>query len=1060
MKKVLTGLFVFAMLFTLAAKQTVEQIDGSTTLIRSENGNWAGINGRGLIALLQPHVVLRKTFSLNELPPEVRSSAVSAALRMHLGIVDYSIYDKVKKSPGLKEKFQIAINGHTMDFETSDKRFPLTDNPSKRRRHEWMTLPFPAEWLRESDTLTVSIRKLDGTDDYIYMSIDPTVVNEHSFISGNTGKNFHPTGKAQELMIRLAISTSADAPVESNPMLESEACTLIPAEGKSTGLPIFGYFRQEENAYRFEITPGYRDLGKPMTLLLEGADKARCFDTRNNKIEPPQKSVGGALLITVPPKTELAAVETPTAPRSVTARLTRLADSVRPVRVQQAVMQPPKGAALPVRDICRISGKNAEVDNGTLRMKMNWTSGHLRITELYSYIAQTDLLTDPAKVRLFIVRIGDKDFDIANSPLQSAEVKEGKLTLTFAIPGSDMLAVCRIGNAGEEIVSSLDVINNGKTLRNIKVVHPTLEGLKLSAKPEDDFYLCPTEGGLIANAPCWRREGYGYGGGYCLFAIMDIFSPECGSGFYMRANDPAGEYKHLNFRKGGKITVKGDQELRLWPIMGRLDLPMHYGTSLRDFPGTGLAIDYIERECAPGEKMRYPEAALGAHPGDWHRAMEIYAAWSHKTWPRHHRLSPLANIWNAPGGYGTAQPLVDAYKNPNYPGSRADMTEINGYWTVCEKNSWGAPITGKKGWIFKDPVTGKLVRSYNRGDYGAEGYNPQWGGLPALQEFIRRVRTRMPVMLYTVPRICDSETKLAREHMPQWCAINPVWHFRKKNADPRAPKTPENLIFHYNAYRVCMENPEYQKWLVENLVRVVKETGASGIRLDEFGSPGEICLSTLHPHVPTYRRRHNNHLQAISAMMRDLRAAMTREVGPDVIITSEFIGHDMYNAPQDGALNWLVASNNYAVNPAPINLFRFYFPGCKVFEIDEFRPGAAKRQDWRYWLWNAVGVYNSGLYPVKPHKILRENTDAMGSGKATPLIPSCAPYILINRFESKEKTIWTVLNSDRHTYCGAIMPASDGRHYEELLENRKLTLRDGKLFTTIRPGEVLVIRSK
>ena len=116
MKKILTGLFVFAMLFTLAAKQTVEQIDESTTLIRSENGNWAGINGKGLIALLQPHVVLKKTFSLKGVPAKVRSSAVSAALRMHLGIVDYSIYDKVKKSPGLKEKFQIAINGHTMDF--------------------------------------------------------------------------------------------------------------------------------------------------------------------------------------------------------------------------------------------------------------------------------------------------------------------------------------------------------------------------------------------------------------------------------------------------------------------------------------------------------------------------------------------------------------------------------------------------------------------------------------------------------------------------------------------------------------------------------------------------------------------------------------------------------------------------------------------------------------------------------------------------------------------------------------------------------------------------------
>ena len=1045
-----------------AAEQCIDRIDAATVVIRSENGNWGGINGSGLFAMLSTSTVAEKRFDLKQLPPELIASAKSAALRMHIGILDNNIYTGDNRSPGLRENFEISINGHRMPFKTSNKRFPLTVSPSKPRLHRWMNLGFPAEWLKGASALTVRIRKLDAVDDIVYQSVDPGVSTSFSRVSGDKGKHFSKTwnnsrGKG-EFMIRLVLSSDPEMPAEKNQMMDAKEFSFTPgAPGTPHG--VFGYARQEEQAFRTEITPGFRDNSLPMTVTLEGVKMVRCLDILGSELALRRKQEGGALTVFVPAKVELLALETAAAPKRVRARFTPLKTPLPPVRLQQAVMAPPAGKRQALCDIRKIEGRSALLDNGALRLKFSWDKGLLRIDEIFARDTGVNLVSRPDRFRLFIVRIGEKDFDASNCPVKAAEPEGKGIRTLFELPGTKLAAVWRIRNEGREFISSLEVVNNGASPVKVKVVHPCMDALKISAAPEDDFYLCPTEGGLIAKAPCWRREAYGYGFGYCVFGLLDLFSPEKGGGFYLRADDPTGLYKHFNLRKSGK-PGKGDEELRLWPIMGRLDLTMHYGRSLLDLPGTSFAIDYLERECAPGETVRFPAAAMGGHPGDWHRAMEIYAAWSHKTWRRHAPLSPIAGCWSCAAGAGTGEPLGAFYK-VNHPAPiPADLTEINGYWTVYEKGIWGEKLTEKTHLTFIDPADGKRKLAYIIGDYGRRGYNPQWGGLPALREFIRGIRNRMPLILYAAPRICHSETLLAKEHMPEWCIINPNWHFRKRYAHPLAPTTPKDMVFNFGAYRLCLENPACQQWLEDTIIRVLKETGASGIRLDEFGSSGEICLSTMHKHVPTYRKGHNNHLQAISAMTRRLRERMDREVGKDTLLLTEFIGSDMFNATQDGALSWLTATNDYTVNPAPIQLYRFYFPACKIFEVDEFKPGAAKRKDWRYWLWNGEGAYNSGWYPREILKLLHENNDALGFGKATPLIPTLAPYILINRFEAENgKTVWTVLNTDRKTFHGAIMTAEPGRKYEEILFRRGVETKDGKVITTIHPSEVLVLRS-
>ena len=68
-------------------------------------------------------------------------------------------------------------------------------------------------------------------------------------------------------------------------------------------------------------------------------------------------------------------------------------------------------------------------------------------------------------------------------------------------------------------------------------------------------------------------------------------------------------------------------------------------------------------------------------------------------------------------------------------------------------------------------------------------------------------------------------------------------------------------------------------------------------------------------------------------------------------------------------------------------------------------------------------------------------------------------YILINRFDADNgKKIYTLLNVSPNTFYGEVMAAVNGKEYQELLYDIPLRVKDGKIFLTLRPGKVAVIR--
>jgi len=123
------------------------------------------------------------------------------------------------------------------------------------------------------------------------------------------------------------------------------------------------------------------------------------------------------------------------------------------------------------------------------------------------------------------------------------------------------------------------------------------------------------------------------------------------------------------------------------------------------------------------------------------------------------------------------------------------------------------------------------------------------------------------------------------------------------------------------------------------------------------------------------------------------------------------------------------------VRPTPINLFRFFFPSCKPFEID--RPRQRATNAWM--LWNAVGGFARPYTPAQ-HTMLRENNDVFTSLQTEPLVPTLAPRVYANRFQAAGKVFTTVHNATGHTVEApilAVQPTSD-THFVDMLRGVEL----------------------
>lgn len=1041
-----------------AAPSLFEPVSDGVFVVRDDAGRWDGDMSRSITHQSSAGYQAKKILDLVDVQEDLWNRTRAVRLSIFFMVRDYSPHQSGQTN-GLDEAFEIVVNGKIHRYPTHCGAPVFRDGqPPAIGWHEFeMSKP---ELNKSRNEIVLRKAPSDKNDDYLYLGIDRSQARGNSFVAfdGRTWRQDKLTvpGGEGEYMMRLYLVTrdlSLRArwnPGPPQPLNDPEKLILYAgahgAEQAAQGVRLVA-----GTTARLEWHPLALDLLTPLvaTIEAEGPAAFAWLDEAGNPVPPIDGE--GTFQPTLPAArtNRISGIEV--RPRQQPILLKEVgveaARALHPLPSEINLCPPIAAPAFsleprpPSRTVAEdfIMLENAGTPNNAGLHCRFETGERLRLVSLFNHNTQGEMVNDPDQVYLFLVEIagrrfaGSRDFRCDNIRWTATN----RFVAELSLPDPPLMAALTASMEDEGLRLGLTLTNAGKSPISFKLAFPHLAGLVVSELPPDDYYFFPSGGGIIADTPAYLRRGYG--DHEALYQIIDLFSPARGGGLYLRIDDTEGWHKTLALRK----HLQGVLETDYQRLIVRATPEYQWTNTLAAVPGTSLACEYLRRARGPGESFTPAPAVLAAHPGDWHFAMRAYSAWAHRVWNFRPFPSRLQNVHNMiAAGWGQS-PLFRKSKyrmdflQPSQAGFARTMTdclELMSWWDWSPLGPWSTPfdqltnvlsadqIKRWQPYFVKDPVTGQTMWSNQPGDY--DGYNERFGGLPAFRQAIADYRkSGALVTLYTDPFRLDDASKAGQKFGRQWGVVGPDGE-------------------HTTAYEVwnpCHDVAEVRQWVADTMRRVMRETGADGIRLDEYGHRGWVCFSTNHAH--TFAERGVSQWQkAVAEATRGVRAAMD-EVAPGSVLTVEHPGYDYLLPHLEGCITYDLTAMATPLRPLECNLQRFYFPECKVYELDN----RGVDPDCRKKFWNAVGSFGR-YYPVPYYVILAENADAYHSRDCEPLLrtPAQAPHIYVNRFSAGDKTLYHLYNASGHTFEGpalAIVLDPDKQHLFDLLNAREIPKR-------------------
>ncbi|NQT54257.1 hypothetical protein HQ576_19525, partial [bacterium] len=839
-----------------AKPSTVERVDDQVLVVRDDAGHWDGHGSLSITHQNRAEYQARKILDLSAVPAGAWQAATQVRVSALFCVRDYSRHAKGKAN-GLDEAFEIVVNGKAHRI-ANDSGVPVyLEGKPMTASSRWHDFAIPKGELARGPN-EIILRKVtpEGKvpDDYLYLAIDRTVPGGNSSVKFGARQPWQsdkltiPGGKG-EYMVRLYLIAG-----------RTEFTAKWRPEGKTDDpLRMLAYAGSHGPTTRVEWDPLRLDPLSPVTVAVgvKGRDEV-AFHWLNEKgeaVQPAAKASGPSFEATLPasqhfrPSGIELAKELPI--EAVTLRASR-SYHPRPRRVDMAPrVSLPVGSPVRSGEEFSLKADVAVLANNVMRCEFRREGGRLRLCALSNDVGAVQMVSRPEDCALFLVEVAGKRYagsrDFACRPLEAMTGGRKGFVATLRCDAIGLEAVLAVQLAGG-VKMGLTVTNRSPKPVDFKLAFPHLAGLTASGTPADDYYFFPWGGGIISDAPTLIRRGYGDHA--ALYQIIDLFGPKRGAGLAIRSLDTEGRYKVLALRKHvpGQAELNGD----------KADTPtapeFMWTHSLPAVPGMGVAFEYLRRTRKQGESFEPPAALLEAHAGDWHDAMATYAAWCHDAWtfrPYPNRLTPIINMLAVGWGQGPLHANAKQKRLAPDLGYRADFIqprwdciELMSWWEWAPLGPWRTPWDklearlGKatyaryKSYYVKDPVTGQTMYPINRGDY--DGYNVRWGGLPALRRAIQAYqKAGQLVTLYTDPLLADDNTRLAQAHGKEWCVVKPDGSLRTN----------------YESWNMCHDVAAYRQFVADTMRRVMRETGADGIRLDEYGHAGAACFSKQHKHT-------------------------------------------------------------------------------------------------------------------------------------------------------------------------------------------------------------------
>ncbi len=1020
-----------------AVPSALEPLPGGVTMVRDDAGLWDGHLSLSITHQNRAAYQARKILDTSALPESLWATVKAVRVSALFAVRDYSWHDLPTKN-GLDEAFEVVVNGAVNTFPTNGGAPVYQENAAANL--DWYDLPLPREqFVRGVNEIVLRKAASNKNDDYLYLGIDHSQERGNSAVDFGDGKGWRQDtltipGGLGEYMVRLYLITQDSLETESawepgrTPRLSDPAGLLV-FSGSRHGQPLdAGLLLAPGQSARIEWRPTALDLRHPVTATVAGAGTAMLAWLKapgQARSEPAQAApctatlaAGGAF------RPDGVLVTAGSTPFTLTRLALRATLACRPPPAPTVDLRPevalPAGRPAERPPSCGLRHDEILLQNASLRARFTTTDQRLRLVSLYNEWGAAEMVRQPAAVDLFLVEVGERraagsrDF-----VLERTTPIEGGFAATLFQPEMGLRAQLQASMDAEGLRLALDVANAGPASCDVKVAFPHLAGLALSGQPADDRYYFPWGGGIFSDRPAVIRRGYGEH--EALYQVMDLFSPRQGAGLYLRLDDAEGWHKVLALRKEvpGQPCVSGDaSHVRTRPeYVWRHSLPA--------VEGVGMTCEYLRRTRAAGQRFAPAVAVLAAHPGDWRTALTAYAAWAHRVWTWRPYPSRLKSV-HTMTAHGWAKDLLfrDGAYRSDFITPMADCVEIMSWWDWSNRGPLGAPLdhldkvlsAGQiKDWepyIVKDPVSGQLMWNNQPGDY--RGYNERFGGLPAFRQAVATWKARGPlVTLYTDPfRLDEFSCETGRLSGKAWCVMNPEGKYD----------------LGYEVTNPCHDLPEVRAWVAATMRRVLQETGADGIRLDEYGHMGWACFNPDHRH--TYAETGVSQWnKAVAEATRAVRRGLD-EVNPAAVLTTEHPGYDYLMAALDGCITYDYTVQATPLRPLEVNLQRFYFPECKAYELDHRGADTLDRKKF----WNGVASFGR-LLPRPFYTIYRENEDVYASRDCEALVPTLVPRLYANRFRAGLTTLYHLYNAAGHTWAGPALALelTPGQHAVDLL---------------------------
>jgi len=155
--------------------------------------------------------------------------------------------------------------------------------------------------------------------------------------------------------------------------------------------------------------------------------------------------------------------------------------------------------------------------------------------------------------------------------------------------------------------------------------------------------------------------------------------------------------------------------------------------------------------------------------------------------------------------------------------------------------------------------------------------------------------------------------------------------------------------------------------------------------------------------------------------------------------------------------------HNALVYPPLLNLNKFIKPDFAIFRVAELAYEPILRE-YNLSLFNGHGVEINQFQPGRPEwvdeqyrhlgnvvQVLRNNSNVFNYGKYTPLVPTLTDSVYVNKWEGREKTLYTIYNARPGGFNGQLfaLPLTPDRHAVNLWTHEPIEVNQGNALVSL-----------